>query len=276
MKNKILFLVLIFFASLSLASKPKIITSCTPVASIVSMLTENIADVETIDTSYGCPHHYQIRPSDKEKIKNAQIFIFIDDNFDGFAGRLAESFHGEVIKISQLEKINFLGKNKKINWHFWLDLKNVLVLQDEISNVLLRHFPHLQNEILSNKKKAQEQISELIELKQANLKGVSNLVILTDILEHFLSDIDNNNIKRLYQKQNSSLKSVSELQSVLSQNRPLCLVIDTTENIEKYQRFNKKIIQFEENWSVDKNKKDYAKLFYNKYIQMIFHLKHCR
>ena len=54
------------------------------------------------------------------------------------------------------------------------------------------------------------------------------------------------------------------------------MVIDTTENIEKYQRFNKKIIQFEENWSVDKNKKDYAKLFYNKYIQMIFHLKNCR
>ncbi|MDC0864736.1 zinc ABC transporter substrate-binding protein [Rickettsiaceae bacterium] len=278
MKSKIIFLFLVISANFSsFASKPKIVASITPIASIVSMLVKDIADIETIDVSSGCPHHYQMRPSDKAKINNANIFIYLDEGFDGFAAKLTSNFHGRVIKISDLKTVNFLGRNGKINWHFWLDLKNVLNLQEEISDILLTEFPNSKDVILANKTKSQKQIYDLIKIKQEALGNINNLVVLTDSLEHFLLDINNGyNIKDVYQKQNASLKNISKLESELKLSSTRCIVIDSSQNIELYEKFNKKIVQIDsENWLPDKGNKNYAELFYNKYLKMILQLREC-
>lgn len=51
---------------------PKIVTSTTPIASIVSVLVKDKARVVAInDVSSGCPHHYHMKPSDKDKVVGA-------------------------------------------------------------------------------------------------------------------------------------------------------------------------------------------------------------
>ena len=54
------------------------------------MLTENNAEISAINLVAGCPHHYQMKPSDKEKIASAKILIYIDDHFDGYASHLIQ------------------------------------------------------------------------------------------------------------------------------------------------------------------------------------------
>ena len=274
MKNKILFLILLLFANAALGGKPKIVTSVTPIASIVSMLVDGAAEVVAIDISAGCPHHYQMRPSDKDKIADSQMLIFIDDSFDGFAGKLFSRFQDKTVKISELNSINFLDTNGQKNWHFWLDLKNVLAFQEELENILLKYFPELKDTILSNKNKAQAKITSLMRLKQRELKSVNELVILSDSFEHFFAGMDARIIK-LYQRANSSLRDFKNLEHILNTDRPQCIVIDNTQDSAIYKKFSKKIIQIEsENWTVDDNM--LRDLFYTKYLEMINQLKDCR
>jgi len=273
-KNKILLLILVLFANAALGGKPRIVTSITPIAAIVSMLVDGAAEVVAIDISAGCPHHYQMRPSDKDKIADSQMLIFIDDSFDGFAGKLFASFQDKTVKISELNSINFLDTNGQKNWHFWLNLKNVLAFQEELANILLKYFPELKDTILSNKNKAQAKITSLMKLKQRELKSVNELVILSDSFEHFFAGMDARIIK-LYQRANSSLRDFKNLEHILNTDRPQCIVIDNTQDSAIYKKFNKKIIQVEsENWTAEGNiSRD---LFYTKYLEMINRLKDCR
>ena len=264
------------FVNVAFGAQPKIVTSITPIASIISMMTEGAAEVVAIDASAGCPHHYQMRPSDKDKVINSKMLIYIDDSFDGFAGRLFANFKGKTVKLSELESINFMDGNGQKNWHFWLDLKNILALHTELSAILLKEFPELEYNILASQNKIKAKITSLMQLKENELKSVGELVILSDSLAHFFTDVDAQIIK-LYQKSNSSLKDLENLEYVLNTDIPQCIVIDSAQDPEIYKKFNKKIIQLEsENWSLDNNMSDSWDLFCTKYLKMINQLQGCR
>lgn len=274
MKNKILFLILVNLISFSTYAKPRIVTSITPIASIVSMLTEDAVDIVAIDAAAGCPHHYHLRPSDKLKVSEAQMLIFIDDSFDSFAAKLSSNFEGKVVKVSSFDSIDFLVKDGQTNWHFWLDLNNVLALQKELSEILVREFPELQPIILKNK--AKEKINSLLTLKKNTLKSVGELVVLNDSFEHFFKEADSNVI-RLYKQESSSLKKLENLEHILEAKHRQCIIIDSSQDASTYKRFNKKVIQIEsENWVVHENMQGSWDLFCTKYLKMINQLKSCR
>ncbi len=277
MKSKIIILLLVLFtSSQAFASKPRIVTSITPIASIVAMLTENDADIIVINSAAGCPHHYQMRPSDKEKIIDSQMMILIDDDFDSFAAKLAIKYKGTVIKLSDLENINFLDENGEYNWHFWLDLKNVLAMHEYLATMLVKQFPQLEHAILANKNKARASIESLMQLKKHDLESINEIVVLSDSFEHFLKDMTSPVIK-LYQKSHSSLKNLDSLEYTLSSETKQCIVIDSMQDSGPYEKYGKKIIQIDsENWVLGKNMSNSYTLFCTKYLKMINQLKDCR
>lgn len=276
MNNKILLLTLVLFANVAYGARPKIVTSITPIASIISMMTENAAEIVAIDMSAGCPHHYQMRPSDKDKVINAKMLVYIDDSFDGFAGRLFTKFKGKTVKLSELKSINFVDDSGKKNWHFWLDLQNILALHNELSDILLKEFPELEYSIISSQNKIKAKITSLMQLKNNELKSIGELVVLSDSLAHFFIDVDTK-ITKLYQKSNSSLKDLEKLEYALNSDLPQCIVIDSSQDPEAYRKFNKKIIQLDsENWSLENDMSGSWDLFCNKYLKMINQLQGCR
>ena len=276
MKNKFLLLVLLVFVSLRAQALPKITTSITPVASIVAMLTENAAEISAINVAPGCPHHYQMRPSDKEKLANAAMLIYVDDSFDGYAAHLANNFKGKVVKISDFKSINFLDENGEVNWHFWLDLDNVLNLQEELAVLIKEAIPSLAKVVDDNMSKTKAKIQSLKNLKQHELGSLGEVVVLSDSLDHFVRNT-NASIIKLYQKANASLKYFAKLERVLNTNSPQCIILDSTQDSAKYKKFNKKIIQLEaENWEMPTDLTDSYHLFCAKYLKMINQLKTCR
>ncbi|GAB4162679.1 MAG: zinc ABC transporter substrate-binding protein [Rickettsiaceae bacterium] len=253
-------------------AKPKIVVSINPVADIVSMLTENNADIVTINTSKGCPHHYQMKPSDSEKIVGANMLIYIDDNFDVAAKRLADKFDGATVKISDIGSINFLDENGAQNWHFWLNLDNVLSLQEELATLITKAIPELETVVMSNKNKARSKIEDLIQTKKRELTSLAQLVIVSDSLEHFFQGMDIDTVK-LYQKTSFSLKDYARLERIFNTETPQCVVVDSSQNTGSYEKFNKKIIQIDsENWGEDGNTNN---PFIAKYLKIISNLKNC-
>ena len=225
MKYRLVLLLLLVVSNFSANAKPKLVTSITPVASLVAMLTEDEAEVVAINISSGCPHHYQMKPSDKEKIFESQMLIYIDDSFDSFAGKLAEKFKGKVVKISSFRSLNFQDEKEGINWHFWLDLNNVLAFHDELAAILIKEIPELKTVVESNKSKTRAKINLLIQLKYHELASIKGMVVVSDSLEHFFKGIDAGVIK-LYKKAHSSLKDYSDIEYILGNDRPQCIVID--------------------------------------------------
>jgi zinc transport system substrate-binding protein len=275
MKYRLVLLLLIVVNNFSANAKPKLVTSITPVASLVAMLTEDEADVLAINISSGCPHHYQMKPSDKEKIFESQMLIYIDDSFDSFAGKLAEKFKGKVVKISSFRSLNFQDEKEGINWHFWLDLNNVLAFHDELAAILIKEIPELKAVVESNKSKARAKITALIQLKYHELASIKDIVVVSDSLEHFFKGVDTRVIK-LYKKTHSSLRDYSDIEYTLGNDTSQCIVIDSAQDDNVYKKFNKRIVKLDsENWINDHDNGVRVDLFYRKYLEIIELLKGC-
>ncbi len=265
---------LLILASSFAVNANKIVTSTTTIASLVGMLTGDAVEVVAINDAPQCPHHYQMKPSDKRKIMDATIFIYIDDSFDSFATKLSEKFEGKVVKISDFKTVNFLDENGIINWHFWLDLNNALAFAEEIAKILIVEMPGLESAVKSNKNKARLKIESLIQLKKHELFSIKNIVVVSDSLEHFFNGIDSGVIK-LYRKTYSSLKDYNDLKYILGNDTPQCIVIDSNQDDNVYKKFNKKIIKLEsENWINDDTSLS-TDLFCTKYLKMIHLLREC-
>ncbi|MFU7502495.1 MAG: metal ABC transporter substrate-binding protein [Candidatus Tisiphia sp.] len=125
-------IIMILLSQVSFANvgRIKIVTSITTLASIIAMLVKEQAEIVAIANNNDCPHHYNLRPSDLKKVKDADIVFYIDEQFDGFAGKLMNGHSKNVIKISNFNRLKIINNDSYSNWHIWLDLDNVKILLD--------------------------------------------------------------------------------------------------------------------------------------------------
>ena len=112
MKNKIdllvIFLIILFTNQIAY-SKPNIVVTIAPIASLVAMLTKDKADVVILDKSGGCPHHHSAKPSDKSLVDKAEMIIYIDDNFDKI---IRNVYTRKIVYIKDGDEIIFNSLNE--------------------------------------------------------------------------------------------------------------------------------------------------------------------
>ncbi|BBJ30916.1 hypothetical protein RAS_00250 [Rickettsia asiatica] len=260
-------LCLTFFSFTSYA-KPKIVVSITPIGSIISMLVKDKADIESLAISSDCPHHYNLKPSDLVKVKNADIVIYINEQFDGFAEKLISNHSKNIIKISDIKSLTTI----KDNWHIWLDLNNAAILLQEFAQKFSEKFPELQEDINNNLSTALKELNKLQEIKNNELVTIKDVILLSDSSEYFFL---NTNIKtaKLYSESQKSLRYISKLEDLIKESNNKCLVLSNEQNSRLYNKLNAKIIILNsENWNV----KDIdSNTFQNQYLQMIDQVKKC-
>ena len=242
------YLTLLFLTFFSLTSyaKPKIVVSITPIASIVSMLVKDKADIESLAISSDCPHHYNIKPSDLAKVKNADIAIYINEQFDGFAEKLIDNHSKNIIKISDIKSLTTI----KDNWHIWLDLDNVRILLQEFARVFSEKLPELQEDINNNLSIALKELNKLQESKNNVLGAIKDVILLSDSSEYFFV---NTNIKttKLYSENQKSLRYIRKLEDLIKESNNKYLVLSSEQNSRLYDKLNAKIIILNsENWNV--------------------------
>jgi len=270
-KNSFLLLIIILFNT-QVSAKLKVVTSITPLASIVAMLLEGNAEITTVATSNSCPHHFHPTPSSLKAVKDADINIYIDEDFDGFAYKLMKNNSKNIIRIGDFNLLNVLKNDKGQNWHIWLDLNNVQTILVELSKCFVSQFPELKKAIENNLEKSLLRITELSKLKEQKLLRVENIVLLSDSLEYFFAS-NLNNVKN-FEPEHKSLKFLKLLDNLLlNKNKHHCLILSTDQNIDFYKKYGYPIVQFEsENWLIEEDLKN---LYFNKYLKMIKELQLC-
>ncbi|WP_291393070.1 zinc ABC transporter substrate-binding protein [Acinetobacter sp.] len=256
-------------------AKPKIVTTISPVAGIITMLTGDSAEVIALNTNGGCPHHYHLKPSDLKHVNDADIIIYIDEKFDGEIIKLSKKSNARLIRISDNKQINFMDGAGNINYHFWLDLNNILPLQQQVSQALIKLMPEMKQTLMANQAKALQDINALMLLKNDELKHFSELIVVSDSLEHFFKNTKLNIIKA-YSSEHASLQNYSKLEQILKTDKSQCIVLDLEQNIDIYKKFSKTIAQIDsENWQINERRIDHN-FYFNQYIKIINQLKSCR
>ncbi|ABV74393.1 zinc/manganese ABC transporter substrate binding protein [Rickettsia akari str. Hartford] len=266
--GKILTLLFLTFFSLTSYAKPKIVVSITPIASIVSILVKDKADIESLAVNNDCPHHHNIKPSDLAKVKNADIAIYINEQFDSFAEKLIDNHSKNIIKISNIKSLTTI----KDNWHIWLDLNNTAILLQEFARIFSKNFPELQEDINNNLSAALKELSKLQEIRNNEFATIKDVVLLSDSSEYFFL---NTNIKtaKLYSKSQKSLRYISKLEDLIKESNNKCLILSNEQNSRLYDKLNAKIIILNsENWNVQNI---HSNTFQNQYLQMINQVKKC-
>ena len=260
-------LYLLFFSFTSYA-KPKIVTSITPIASIAAMLVKDKAEIESLAISNGCPHHYNLKPSDLAKVKNASIAIYIDEEFDGFADKLINNHANTIIKISDIKDLKII----KDNWHIWLDLDNTRIILQKFAKIFSEKFPDLQQDININLELAMKELQDLQEAKNNEFANLKDVILLSDSSEYFFVGT-NISTAKLYSDSQKSLRYFSKLDSLIKESNNKCLVLSTEQNPNLYNKLNvKTVILNSENWDI---KNIDSRSYRNQYLQMINQVRGC-
>ncbi|MBN8512077.1 MAG: metal ABC transporter substrate-binding protein [Rickettsiales bacterium] len=275
MKYRSYIILIILLSNFSTFAKPVIVTSTNIMGSIITMLTGDTAEVVVISTSIGCPHDYNLKPSDKDSILGADMIVYIDDSFDGYMAKLSEDFKGKVVKISDLSSLNFTEETGMQNWHFWLNLNNIMIISDQLSDILSKTFPTLSANIDKNKDQALKNIETLISKKQSQLAGIENIVIVSDSLGQLFLDTDKR-VTKIYVQNFASLKDYYTAQHILK-NKEInhCILMDANADDKMYLRYNKKIVKINsENWD-NLPTNDGQQFFFDSYNNIIDKVKEC-
>lgn len=279
MKSKIKWLIalIIIFSSRTLVyANPNIVVTITPIASLVSMLTKDKADITVLDKAGGCPHHHHAKPSDKLAIDNSDMIIYIDEDFDSLISPLLSNYGGKKVRISEFGSIDFKGIAGGVNWHFWLDLKNAKELQKQLAAIIIQTFPEIKHDVQENLKEALIKIEELDKLKKYKLANLASVALLSDSLEHFFKPIKNSQV-HIFLTSNTSLKNMQKLDDALSSDNIKCIILEIDQNAELYKKYNKIIVQFDsENWTLKENLGFIDGIFIDKYSKMINQLNVCK
>lgn len=273
----LLSLLIVLLISPSITAKPKIFVSIKPIAALVAMLGQDLIEIQTSSNFSGCPHDYSAKPSDLAKVRAADLVIYIHEDFDVFAAKLAKSGNSQnIVKIGSFANLNIIPYNKHHNnWHLWLDLHNAGIILENLSTILINKFPELKNAIRFNLSQAMDMIEDLDKVRKAKLSGLKEVILLSDSLEYFFI-AGGYKVKKMYTTAfNHSLKFADNVNKALEESSGKCAVIASSDYFNLYKKIKANIIQLDgENWPDISGVQLWDEYVYN-YSAMLEHMTGC-
>lgn len=164
-KNLYLIILIIFFSGTIQAQPANVLVSIKPLHSLISYITEGIGEAKLLLQQQQTPHHFQLRPSQKRMINQADIFFYSSDNIEGFVPALKNTTQNlQFIQLSKIPGIISLktrsmhmddGHNSshhkdKIDGHIWLSVDNAMTIARYVSKLLSQRNPEIAQHYQQN------------------------------------------------------------------------------------------------------------------------------
>lgn len=105
--------------SFSAAASATIVTSVKPLGFIASSIANGITDTEVLVPAGASPHDYSLKPSDVQKLKSAEMLIWIGEDVDAFLDKSIDDLdYKKVLTIKDIAAIEpFLLKGEHHHHH---------------------------------------------------------------------------------------------------------------------------------------------------------------
>lgn len=169
--------------STALYAQADMVTSVKPLGFIASSIAEGITEINVIVPAGASPHDYNLKPTDVQKIKSADLVLWIGKDVDGF---LEKSIHQidqkNVIELAKLDEVKaLLGRSAAhhhdeddhdhdhdhhdhdhghqhevdengltVNWHIWYSPEISKVVANQVAEKLSEKYPAQKAQIAEN------------------------------------------------------------------------------------------------------------------------------
>ena len=146
-------------------SEPVIVASIKPLHSLVASVMQGTGAMPKliVDGSQS-PHGFQLKPSHRQALAEADVVFYIDDHFETFLPAALASLKDGALKMDMAKDMpldllpeRFLGEDKPdahgkvpTNYHLWLSAANAAAMTQKIAEVLSEKFPGHKEQYMNN------------------------------------------------------------------------------------------------------------------------------
>ena len=155
-------------------SPPDVLVSIFPLYDIVRNIAGEALKVDYVIPVGANPHHYELTPSDIERIQGAKYFIAIHPEFDGWVLAAAPKAMQTVFLGSNPENLRGSADDQDENPHIWLNPADVKILSGRIAGILSSWFPGQSKIINQQSNHYIERLDSLDRAIRSQLESVEN------------------------------------------------------------------------------------------------------
>jgi len=183
---------------ISQAKSANVLVSIKPLHSLISHITEGTNPTTLLLSQQQSAHHFQLRPSQKRLINQADIFFYSSDTIESFVPALKNTTkHLQFINLSELPGLNTLplrdfhthnsdtkheaseNEEENIDGHIWLSIQNAKTIALRVTVILSQISPE---HTMRYRKNLNNLLIKLETLQQENRKQLGELTN-----KHFLT-----------------------------------------------------------------------------------------
>lgn len=150
-----------FICHSAFADTPRVLASIKPLHSLVSNITDGISTPGLLLSQEQSAHHFQLRPSQKRQLNQADVFFYSNDNIESFVPalkntrdklrfiQLSDSPDIKMLPARSTDKHSHAGNS--IDGHAWLSINNAILFSryaaDTLSKLDPRNAAHYQSNL---------------------------------------------------------------------------------------------------------------------------------
>ena len=207
------FILLLTIKSVGAQSTLDVVVSIKPIHSITTILMDGIATPKLLLNSSDSAHTFHLKPSQIRMLSKSDLVITISEDFEtGLRKALKNVKKDSHFKVNSLNQLNTLkSRGEEIyetneeeegkhavhtnDLHVWLDVDNMQLISQHISNLLIELDPANESKYSENFNKVNSKLTKLkIELQHQLEPFLSTrFVIFADTLQYFENSL---NLKR--------------------------------------------------------------------------------
>lgn len=136
MQRYLLILLLSLTQTVIANTKPKVVVSIQPIYAITKALMSGIVEPKLL-IQQGSAHHFIFKPSQIFTLRQADLIIAIDLDFEQTLHKfLRQNTKHNILFLSQIPSLTLRKNNNKTNWHIWLSIDNALLIAKYITQKL--------------------------------------------------------------------------------------------------------------------------------------------
>ncbi|MDG6894472.1 zinc ABC transporter substrate-binding protein ZnuA [Volucribacter amazonae] len=163
---------LTLFATLSNAT---VLTSIKPLGFISAAIADGVTDTQVLVPAGASPHDYSLKPSDIQKIKSAELVVWIGEDIDSFLSKSIEGINRKnVLTIADIKGIEPLlsdhdhkhshnhghSHDHSLNWHIWFSPEISQLVAISLAEKLSEQYPDKKQQIADNLATFQQHLAD--------------------------------------------------------------------------------------------------------------------
>ena len=189
---------ILFFPFQLNADTPDILVTLKPVHSLVSALMLDVGEAELLMDNFQSPHDYSMRPSDRRRINQADIIIYVSPDIEGFMPAIHSSLKNKkLIRLIDIPGLKLLdarafdshtkGNRHHNDGHIWLSIDNAIIISQYLAEILIKRDANNHQKYRTNRDTLIFQLKQLKADIQEKMQTLHNQPFLTfhDAFQYF-------------------------------------------------------------------------------------------